>query len=132
MDYAIKTKEKVRAVGTISVSTEHAIKVCRVLNRKKFIDAKKILEGLVDKDDDSLDGKFFTKTSTEILAILNQLENNAKNMELDANALNLFISAHRGPTMYRAKRDRRHGIKLKSTHVQAVLSDKNGFGKKVR
>lgn len=71
------------------------------------------------------------ETSKEILKLLNQLENNAKALNLDANSLNLFISAHKGPTMYRSKRDRRHGVKLKSFHIQAVLSDKDGFGKKV-
>ena len=62
---------------------------------------------------------------------MNQLENNAKALNVDANSLNLFISAHEGPTMLSGRRDRRHGLKLKSSHLQAVLSDKNGFGKKI-
>ena len=131
MKYSIKTKEKVRTLGTLSISPINAAKVCKSLNKKKFGDAKKILEKLISKEV-SINGKYFTKTSIEILKLLNQLENNAKVMNLDANSLNLFISAHKGPTMYRGKRDRRHGIRLKSAHIQAVLSDKNGFGKKVR
>ncbi len=131
MKYSIKSKEKVRALGTFSISHINAAKVCKVLNRKKFVDAKKFVEDLINKEA-SINGRFFTKTSQEILKLLNQLENNAKTMNLDANTLNLFISAHRGSTMYRSKRDRRHGIKLKSAHIQAVLSDKDGFGKKVR
>ncbi len=131
MKYSIKTKEKVRALGTFSISPINATKVCRALNRKKFNVAKKFLEKLINKEV-SINGKYFTKTSKEILKLLDQLENNAKAMNLDANSLNLFISAHKGSTMYRARRDRRHGIKLKSAYIQAVLSDKNGFGKKVR
>jgi ribosomal protein L22 len=131
MKYAISSKEKVRALGTLSISPINAAEVCKVLNRKKFADAKKFLEGMVNKKD-SIKGRYFTKTSIEILKLLNQLESNAKAQNVDASSLNLFISAHKGSTMYRGRRDRRHGIQLKSAHIQAVLSDKNGFGKKVR
>jgi len=131
MKYSIETKEKVRALTTVSISHINASKVCKSLNRKKFSDAKKFLEKLINKEV-SINGKYFTKTSEEILKLLNQLESNARTMNLDANSLNLFISSHKGTTMYRGKRDRRHGIRLKSSHIQAVLSDKDGFGKKVR
>lgn len=131
MKYAISSKEKVRALGTLSISSENAIIVCKVLNRKKFAYAKKLLENIVNKKD-SIKGRYFTKTSIEILKLLNQLESNARAQNVDASSLNLFISAHKGSTMYRGRRDRRHGIQLKSAHIQAVLSDKNGFGKKVR
>jgi len=131
MKYAINSKEKVRALGTFSISSENAIIVCKVLNRKKFADAKKLLENIVNKED-SIKGRYFTKTSKEILKLLNQLESNARAQNIDTAQLNLFISAHKGSTMYRGRRDRRHGIQLKSAHIQAVLSDKNGFGKKVR
>jgi len=130
MKYAITTKEKVRALSTLPISTINAVEVCKVLNRKRFDEAKKILEKIINKET-SINGKYFTKTSKEILKFLNQLENNAKALKLDANSLNLFISAHKGSTMYRGRRDRRHGVRLKSTHVQAVLSDKDGFGKKI-
>lgn len=135
MKYAISSKEKVRALGTLSISSENAIIVCKALNRKKFADAKKLLENLVSKKDSMKGryrGRYFTKTSREILKLLNQLESNAKAQNIDTTPLNLFISAHKGSTMYRGRRDRRHGIQLKSAHIQAVLSDKNGFGKKVR
>jgi len=131
MEYSIKTKEKVRALTTVSISHINTSKVCKALNRKKFSDAKKFLEKLINKEV-SISGKYFTKTSKEILKFLNQLESNARTVNLDANSLNLFISSHKGATMYRGRRDRRHGIRLKSAHIQAVLSDKDGFGKKVR
>lgn len=131
MKYAISSKEKVRALGTFPISSINAAAVCKKLNRKKFVDAKKFLENLANEKI-SIRGKHFTKTSKEILKLLNQLENNAKALNVDVSSLNLFISAHRGATMYRGKRDRRHGVQLKSAHIQAVLSDKNGFGKKVR
>jgi ribosomal protein L22 len=130
MKYAIESKEKVRAMGTFSISTATSKIVCKLINRQKFSDAKKILEKLVKKED-SVKGKYYTKTSEEILGLLKNLESNAKALNIDAAPLILFISSHRGPTMYRSKRDRRHGVQLKMTHVQVVLSDKDGFGKKV-
>lgn len=130
MKYAISSKEKVRALGTFPISTMHSVTLCKVLNRRKFPDAKKFLEDLNNKKT-SIDGRYFTKTSKEILKLLEQLENNARALNIDTTSLNLFISAHKGATMYRGRRDRRHGVRLKSTHVQAVLSDKDGFGKKV-
>jgi ribosomal protein L22 len=131
MKYAICTKEKARALGTFPISTQKAAIVCKMINRKKFAEAKKTLEKMVDKEQ-SLKGKYYTKTSEEILGLLKQLESNAKALNIDPDVLNLFVSSHRGSTMYRSKRDRRHGVRMKMTHVQAVLSDKNGFGKEVR
>jgi ribosomal protein L22 len=130
MKYAINTKEKARAMSSLSISTANAAIVCKAINRKKFSDAKKLLENLINEKD-SIKHRYYTKTSKELLKLLNQLESNAKVLNVDAAPLNLFISSHRGPTMYRSKRDRRHGVQMKMTHVQAVLSDKNGFGKEV-
>ena len=131
MKYAINSKEKVRALGTFPISSKNALKICRLINRKKFSYAKKFVEDLVNEKA-SIRGRYLTKTSKEILKLLNQLEYNAKSLNIDANTLNLYISSHEGATMYRGKRDRRHGVQLKSAHIQAVLSDKDGFGKKVR
>ena len=132
MKYAIETAEKARAMGSYSISTATAAIVCRKINRLKFADAKKLLENLVSKKDSVDKGKYYTKTSEELLKLLIQLEKNAKALNVESGPLTLFVSSHRGPTMYRSKRDRRHGVQMKMTHVQAVLSDKNGFGKEVR
>jgi ribosomal protein L22 len=132
MKYAIKkSKETTCALGTFSISQLNAVKVCKAINRKKFGDAKKILENILNGKI-SLKGKYFTKTTEEILKLLDQLEKNAKNKNIDANNLFLFISAHKGPTLHRARRRwRKFGSKLKICHIQAVLSDKNGFRKEV-
>ena len=131
MKYAISSKEKAKASGTYPISTSKAAIVCKMINRKKFAAAKNTIEGM-SKEKESLRGKYYTKTCEQILKLLNQLESNAKAMNLDTSSLNIFISSHKGPSMSRGKRDRRHGVQMKSTHVQAVLSDKDGFGKKVR
>ena len=130
MKYAIPpSKETTRASGTFSISPLSAVKVCKAISRKKFPDAKRFLEGLISEEK-SLRGKHYTGTAEEILKLLNQVEKNAKNKNIDASALFLFISAHRGPTMHRARRKwRKFGSRLKVCHVQAVLSGKNNFVK---
>jgi ribosomal protein L22 len=132
MKYAITKDKKASASSTLRISQKNAAEVCKVLNRKKFAESKKILSNILNQKS-NLKGKYFTKTTKEIMEILKQLEFNARKKELDADNMFLFISAHRGPTMHRARRRwRKFGSRLKSCHVQAILSDKDGFGKKVR
>jgi len=132
MKYAISTNRMASASSTLRISHRNATKVCKVLNRKKFVDAKKILNDILNQKI-TLKGKYYTKTTEEILKLLSQLEFNAIKKGLDSNNMFLFISAHRGPTLHRARRRwRKFGTRLKSCHVQAVLSDKDGFGKKIR
>ena len=132
MKYAISTNKKVSASSTLRISHKNAAKVCKALNRKKFVDAKKILNDVLNQKM-ALKRKYYTKTSEEILKLLKQLEFNARKKGLDSDIMFLFISAHRGSTLHRARRRwRKFGSRLKSCHVQAILSDKNGFRKKVR
>ncbi len=132
MKYAISTK-MASASTTLRISHKNAAKVCKALNRKRFVDAKKVLNDILNQKT-TLKRKYYTKTSKEILKLLIQLEFNARKKGLDLDNMFLFISAHRGPTLHRARRRwRKFGTRLKSCHVQAVfLSDKNGFGKKIR
>jgi ribosomal protein L22 len=129
MKYAVKPQGKPCACGTFSISPISSVKVCKAINRRKFSYAKKLLENLIAEKAD-LRGKYYTKTSEEILKLLNQLEKNAKNRNVDPENMYLFICAHKGPTMHRARRKwRKFGSRLKIAHVQAVLNDKNGFEK---
>lgn len=131
MKYTI-TNKTASTSSTLRISHKNAAKVCKALNRKKFVDAKKILNDILNQKT-TLKRKYYTKTSKEILKLLNQLEFNARKNGLESDKMFLFISAHRGPTLHRARRRwRKFGTRLKSCHVQAVLSDKNGFGKKIR
>jgi ribosomal protein L22 len=131
MKYAI-TKGLASASSTLNISHKNAAEVCKALNRKKLGEAKKLLSDVVNQKS-MIKSRYFSKTSEEILEVLKQLEFNARKKELDADNMFLFISAHRGPTMHRARRRwRKFGSRMKSCHVQAILSDKDGFGKKVR
>ena len=132
MKYAI-TKGSASASSTLSISHKNAAEVCKKLNKKKFGEAKNFLTKVVGQKSTVKGSKYFSKTSEEILDVLKQLEFNARKKELEPENMFLFISAHRGPTMHRARRRwRKFGSRMKSCHIQAILSDKNGFGKKVR
>ncbi len=122
MKYTIPIdKNSACASATLSISTLNATKVCRVLNRKNFENAKKMIEDLI-KRKISIKGKYYTKTAKEILKVLEQVENNAKVKGLEPQKMILYISAHKGPTLHRARRRwRKFGTRLKVTHIQAVL-----------
>jgi ribosomal protein L22 len=131
MKYTI-TNRTASTSSTLRISYKNAAEVCKVLNRKKLAEAKKILTDVMNQKS-TIKRKYYTKTTKEILDVIKQLEFNARKKELEPDNMFLFISAHRGPTMHRTRRRwRKFGSRLKSCHIQAILSDKNGFGKKVR
>jgi ribosomal protein L22 len=131
MKYAVKPQGKPCASGTFSISPISSVKVCKAINRKKFSSAKKLVENLIAEKAD-IGGRHFTKTSEEILKLLNQLEKNAKNKNVDPENMYVFMSAHKGPTLHRARRKwRKFGSRLKICHVQAVLNEKNFFEQQV-
>lgn len=113
-------KDDVTASTTMRASTKAAEKICRRLNRKNFLKAKKFCAGLVDGTA-SIDGKFHTKAAEEILRLLNSLEKNSSQRKLSAEERVLFISAHQGPRYMRSRRKRMFGHNMKVTHLSAVL-----------
>jgi len=133
MKYTLPTDEKtVKANTTARISHKNSTIVCRALSRKKYIEAKTFLEKLKNKKT-SIKGKYFTKTVEEILKFLEQLEANARNQNIEPEPLYLFISSHQGPKMQRPRRRwGKFGTKMKICHIQAILSEKNGFRKEIR
>ena len=119
------------ASSTLKISHKDVVKFCRVINRKKLVDAKRNLER-ISKSEMTLDGKTYQNITNEMSRLLNQLESSAKKKGLESDNMFVFVSTHRGPTMHRGRRRwRKFGSRMKSCHVQLVLSDKNNFSKKV-
>lgn len=114
------TKDMATARADLRTSTKSSQVVCKKLNRRKFADAKKYAERLI-KEEVSIEGCYYTKTAEEILKMLKALEFNAKNRDMEPASMRLNISAHQGPRMMRGRRNRHHGMRLKMTHMQAVL-----------
>ena len=63
------TKDMVKARSTLSISRKHATIVCKKINRKTYKNAREIVEGLA-YEKKSIEGKYYTKTSTELLKFL--------------------------------------------------------------
>lgn len=132
MKYTIPTKNCVCASTTVGVSTLHSVKICRKINRRKFANVKKFMNDLINEKK-SINGKFYTKTAKEVLKLLDSVESNAKAKNIDPNEMQIFISAHQGPTLYRSRTKRFYGLKLKMTNLQIVLKKvEKSAGKEVR
>jgi len=133
MKYTLPLEEKTpRVMATARISQKNTTAVCRVINRKKFSQVKKLLEKIKNKEA-SIKGKYYTKTVEELLKLLNQLEINARSQNIEPETMFLFISSRQGPSMRRPRRRwKKFGTKMKITHVQAILGEKNGFRKEVR
>lgn len=133
MKYVLPLKEKtVKASTTLRISHKSSTIVCKALSRKKYIESKKLLEKIKNKKT-SIDGKYYTKTVEEFSKFLEQLEANAKNQNVEPEELYLFISSHQGPKMQRGRRRwGKFGTTMKICHIQAILSEENGFREKVR
>lgn len=132
MKYAIPVKkDMVSASSSLPISTKNSVKICRAINRKELYKAKKILNDLLIEKI-NIEGKYFTKTVREILRLLNSAEANARARGLDPDKMKVYISAHKGPKLLRVRRRRKHGMRLKMTHIQVVLKgEENGRRKKV-
>ncbi len=132
MKYSLAvTKADAYGKATLSISTRHAIKVCRAINRRKLKIAKDLLNNLVNEKAD-LRGKYYTKTAKEILKTLETVEHNAKQKNLNLEDLIVFASASKGFTQYRLRRKSKHGKKMKISNIQIVLRVKNGGRKEIR
>ena len=121
MDYTFPiTKEMVHARRRLNVSLKATTTICRKINRKRFKNALDFVEDLANEKK-SIDGKYYTKSANELFKFLKILRSNADVKGVDPIDLTLFVSVHRGPTLYRSRRKRRFGIRLKVCNVQAVL-----------
>ena len=108
------------AKSSLSVSAIHAQTVCKKINGKEFLKAKKFVEDLRDEKT-SIDGRYYTKTVTELAKLLRTAEANATAQNHDIEAMKLFISVSKGPRLYRSKRKRSFGIAMKVANIQVVL-----------
>lgn len=130
------TKEMACARNMINVSYKSTLVVARALNNKPYLKARKIIENLVIekvplKGKDT--GKYHTKAARELLKMINSLESNAKAKNLPYEKMSLFVSVHKGPSLYRMRTKHMYGKQLKACNVQVVLKgEKIGTGEKVR
>ena len=126
------TKDMVCAKTSLPISRIHANTICRAINRKYYPKAKDIVTNLAEEKK-PLNRRYHTKTAKEILNFFKTVEANAVAKNADIEKMRLYISVHRGPTLYRARRKWTFGRQMKICNIPAVLKgEKNGTGKSVR
>lgn len=105
------------------VSQKSSILVCRKVTGMRSDKAKRLLENMLIQKE-SLDGKFYTNVSGEILKLINSAEKNAESKGLDTERLFVHASAHRGFTMYTPRGLKRRREQRKVTNLQVVLEQR--------
>jgi len=114
----------VKAYGrALKISTKYSKIVCRKITGMTLEKGKKLLEDLINQKR-SLDGKYYTKISKELLSLLKHAENNAEYKGMDVSRMIIHASAHKGFTFRRPRNLKRRGEKMKITNIQIVLMKK--------
>lgn len=120
----LNPKKSARAYGrALRISTKSSTVVCRAVSGKNLVKGKMLLQDLVDQNR-SLEGKYYTNASKQILNIIKSAEANAEFKGLDIGRLVIFASAHKGFTFMRPRRLKMRRTKRKMTNIQVVLHQK--------
>ena len=79
MEYAYKPKGKsAKTQGSgLRVSKKASMSVCRAINKKSLQKAKALLSSIAEGSE-SLDGKYYTNATKEVLSLLESAERNAE------------------------------------------------------
>ena len=108
----------------VPISLKSAKIVCSKIRKKKLKYAMSFLEALI-KEKQSINGKYYTKTASELLKLLGNLKKNADAKSLDADELILYVSPKKGDTINRRRRKSDFGTRMKAVHIEmfAVKGD---------
>ena len=81
---------------------------------------KSLLQDMLDQKR-SLDGKYYTNTTRQLLNMLKSAEANAESKGLDTENLHIHATAHKGFSFFRPRGWKRRRERAKVTHLQVVL-----------
>ena len=117
--YSMSFKEEhVRLFShNVNISLKNARIVAGKIRKKSLREAMEYLEKLV-KQEESIDGKYYTKTASELLKLLHSLRKNAEFRNMDWENLILYISPKKGTTIHRRRRKSGFGTRMKTCHVE--------------
>jgi large subunit ribosomal protein L22 len=117
-------RKSVRVYGrSLSVSAKTSEIVCKKITGMNLEKAKKLLENMVSQKH-SLEGRYYTNTSKEVLSLLKSAESNAEVKGLDTSRLMVHASGHQGYRFMRPRRLKMRGTRKKITNVQVVLVER--------
>ncbi len=126
LKYALELnpKKSAKAYGrALNISTKHSVIVCRAVSGMNLVKAKSLLQDMLDGKR-SMEGKYYTNVTTEMLNLLKSAESNAEFKGLDTARLIVFASAHQGFTFHRPRRTKMKSMEKKVTNLQVVLQQK--------
>ncbi len=125
-------------VRNLSISTKHAVEICRFIRNKSLTKAKALLLTVINKKSavpyrkhnkkvahkpGMASGKYPVKASNQILKLLNSVEANAEDLGLDTKSLVISeIKANKGAQQFHFGRKRRR--RMKRTNLQIVVREK--------
>ncbi len=122
--YSPKSEKFARAYGRgLRVSTKSSTQVCRAITGLNLQKGKTLLSKLLEQKE-SLDGKYYTNTTSELLNLLKSAESNAEFKGLDIDRLIIHASAHTGFAFWRPRRFKMRRQKIKITNVQIILEQR--------
>lgn len=104
----------------LAISRKSSVTVCRKVTGMRSDKAKQLLQNMV-KQKQSLDGKFYTNVSKEMVGLIESAEKNAENKGLDTEKLHVHASAHKGFGFFRPRGWKRRREQKKVTNLQVVL-----------
>lgn len=108
------------------VSVKNTKPVCRAVRGMYLDKAKKFLEEIIKKRK-NIGGKYYTKSTTEVLNLLKSAEKNAEFKNLDLkNVYIVHVAALDGTRMFRRRHKRSLGTKLKTANLEIILKEKGG------
>ena len=117
-------KKSSRAYGrSLRISPISSKIVCKAITGRNLDKGKRLLQGMLDETR-SLDGKYYTNTTKQILDIVRSAEANAEFKGLDISRMIIHASAHEGFTFMRPRRLKIRRTKRKITNIQVVLLQK--------
>lgn len=107
------------------ISTRNSILICRELQGKKLSSAKTLLQDLIDKKR-SIGKRYYTSAAEKILEIVENVENNAKEKNLDIDKTFIKIAkADQGTRFLRPRsRFRIRGRTAKQTHITIEVEER--------
>ncbi|MBI5355879.1 MAG: hypothetical protein HZB68_05480 [Candidatus Aenigmarchaeota archaeon] len=122
--YPVEGNIKAAGIG-LPISYKSSKIVCRKIAGMKFDKAQRFLNGLANENE-SINGKHFTKSAKYILEVLESAKNNADVKGIDGELRVRLAVADKGPRRMRGKRRRDFGTEMKNTHVKIILEPLKG------
>jgi len=104
----------------LAISRKSSVLVCKKVTGMRSDKAKQLLNNMINQKQ-SLDGKFYTNISKEMISLINSAEKNAEDKGLDTEKLHIHASAHKGFGFFKPRGWKRKKKKKKTANLQIVL-----------